>query len=103
MAQLCQSFSTSGASWHCVPAGDEAAPGRLVLYTRVKSAADGTVVHRWYRGTALRQSVTLRTLANATQGYRTYSQQTVDGGQDWRVEVRSASGELLYEQRFAVR
>jgi hypothetical protein len=103
VAQLCQSFSTNGASWHCVPAGDEAAPGRLVLYTRVKSAADGTVVHRWYRGTALRQSVTLRTLANATQGYRTYSQQTVDGAQEWRVEVRSANGDLLYEQRFAVR
>jgi hypothetical protein len=61
------------------------------------------VVHRWYRGDTLRQSVKLTIRANATAGYRTYSRQTVDGGADWRVEVRSANGDLLYERRFAVR
>lgn len=101
-AEVCRNFSTSGRSWRCDPAGDSAAPGRLVLYTRVKSARDDVVVHRWYRGNTLRQSVRLQTRANATEGYRTYSRQLVDAGA-WRVEVRSASGSLLHEQRFTVR
>jgi hypothetical protein len=101
-AELCQTFSTGGDSWRCDAAGSEVPPGPLVLYTRVKSASDGAVVHRWYRGETLRQSVRLTTRANATQGYRTYSRQTVADG-DWRVEVRSGAGELLHEQRFSVR
>jgi hypothetical protein len=44
----------------------------------------------------------LRIQANATEGYRTYSRLTVDNG-NWRLEVRSADGNLLHEQRFAVR
>jgi hypothetical protein len=44
----------------------------------------------------------LQVEANAVDGYRTYSRRTVDAG-EWRVEVRSAAGELLHEQRFAVR
>ena len=74
----------------------------MVLYTRIKSASDGVVVHRWYRGEALRQSVRLTIRANTSEGYRTYSRQTVDAG-DWRVDVRSADGDLLYEQSFNVR
>jgi hypothetical protein len=101
-AQLCRTLSTSG-SWQCEPAGDSVAPGRLVLYTRVKSPRDTVVVHRWYRGTALRQSVELEIRANANEGYRTFSRQTVDAGEEWRVEVRSASGDLLHEQRVSVR
>ena len=92
----------NGGSWRCDPAGDSAAPGRLVLYTRVRSPRNAVVVHRWYRGDTLRQSVRLAIQANPTEGYRTYSRQTVDAG-DWRVEVRSADGSLLHEQRFAVR
>jgi hypothetical protein len=102
-AQLCRNFSTSGASWQCDPAVDPVSPGRLVLYTRVKSPRDAVVVHRWYRGDTLQQSVQLAIRANATDGYRTYSRQTVDGGADWRVEVSSANGDLLHERRFAVR
>jgi len=78
-------------------------PGLIVLYTRVRSPRDAVVVHRWYRGDALRQSVKLTIRANATEGYRTYSRQTVDGGADWRVEVSGANGDLLHERRFAVR
>ena len=74
----------------------------MVLYTRIKSARDGAVVHRWFRNDALRQSVRLTIRANASEGYRTYSRQTVDAG-DWRVDVRSADGELLHEQSFSVR
>jgi Protein of unknown function (DUF2914)/Tetratricopeptide repeat len=101
-AQLCRTFSTSDRTWRCDPVGDSTAPGSIVFYTRVRSARNAAVVHRWYRGGTLRQSVTLRTQANATEGYRTYSRQTVDDG-DWRVEVRSEDGSLLHEQRFAVR
>ena len=101
-AQLCRTLSTSG-SWQCTPAGDSVAPGRLVFYTRVKSPRDTVVVHRWYRGTALRRSVDLEIRANANEGYRTFSRQTVDAGEEWRVEVRSASGDLLHEQRVSVR
>jgi hypothetical protein len=102
-AKLCQTFSTRGDSWRCDPAVDPVSPGPIVLYTRVRSPRDATVVHRWYRGDTLRQSVTLTIRANATEGYRTYSRQTVDGGASWRVEVSSAKGDLLHKQRFAVR
>ncbi len=101
-AQLCRSLATSG-NWHCDPAGDSVAPGQLAFYTRVKSPRPTIVVHRWYRGTALRRSVELEIRANANEGYRTFSRQTVDAGEEWRVEVRSASGELLHEQRISVR
>jgi hypothetical protein len=77
-------------------------PGPIVFYTRVRSARNAAVVHRWYRGRTLRQSVRLTTRASATEGYRTYSRQTVSQG-DWTVEVRSADGTLLHEQKFAVR
>ncbi|NOT27978.1 MAG: DUF2914 domain-containing protein [Acidobacteria bacterium] len=101
-AQLCQKFSTSGASWQCDPASDPAAQGSMVLYTRIKSTSDAVVVHRWYRGDVLRQSVRLTIRANASDGYRTYSRQTVDAG-NWRVDVQSADGALLHEQSFSVR
>jgi len=98
--QLCWSFSTR--DWRCQPAGDPMPPGTVVLYTRVRSPRDGVIVHRWYRGDSLRKSAQLRIGANATDGYRTYSRQSVDRG-DWRVEVRSAAGEVLHEQRLTVR
>jgi hypothetical protein len=102
-AQLCATFATSGGRWRCDQAGDSVAPGPLVFYTRVRSPRSAQVVHRWYRGDTLRQSVSLAIGANAAEGYRTYSRQTVDGGADWRVEVRTADGDLLHEQRFVVR
>jgi hypothetical protein len=101
-AELCRSFSTSGRSWRCEPASDSVAPGALVLYTRIRSTRADTVVHRWYHGGTLRQSVTLAIGANTSEGYRTYSRQTVTSGA-WRVEVRSAGGNLLDERRFSVR
>jgi len=100
--EVCRSFSTSGDNWKCEPAGSSVAAGPLVFYTRVKSPRDAVVVHRWYQGSALQQSVRLNIRANATEGYRTFSRQTVHRG-DWRVEVRSASGDLLHEQRVTVR
>jgi predicted nucleic acid-binding protein len=102
-ARICRTFSTSGGRWRCDPAVDPVSPGAIVLYTRVRSPRDTTVVHRWYRGDTLRQSVKLTIRANATDGYRTYSRQTVDSGADWHVEVRSAEGALLHERRFVVK
>lgn len=102
-ADLCATFSTAGGAWRCEPAGDSVAPGPTAFYTRVKASRDTAIVHRWYRGNALRQSVTLTIRANPAAGYRTYSRQTVDSGADWRVEVRSANGDVLHERRFAVR
>ena len=102
IAQVCRGFSTSGGNWRCDPVGNSAGPGPMVLYTRVKSPRNTAVVHRWYQGNTLRQSVKLGIQGNATEGYRTYSRQTVSTG-DWRVEVRSTDGALLHEQRFAVR
>ena len=101
IAQVCRTFSISGSNWRCDPVGDTAAPGRIVFYTRVRSPRNTEVVHRWYHGATLRQSVTLDIQASATEGYRTYSRLTLDKG-DWRLEVRSADGNLLHEQRFAV-
>ncbi len=101
-AQLCRTFSTSGGGWRCTPVGTPVRPGPIVLYTRVKSAQNAAVVHRWYRGDTLRRSVRLTTRASSTEGYRTYSRQTVNDG-DWKVEVRTTDGALLHEQRFAVR
>jgi hypothetical protein len=98
--QLCRSFSTS--DFRCNPAGESVLPGPIVLYTRVRSPSDGVIVHQWYRGDALRKTARLNIGANEAEGYRTFSRQSVDRG-DWRVEVRNAAGELLYEHRLAVR
>ena len=102
-AQLCRTFSTTGGNWRCDPVGGSVSRGPIVLYTRVRSPRATVVVHRWYRGKTLRQSAKLTIRANTTEGYRTFSRLTVDGAGDWRVEVRSAGGDLLFEQRFAVR
>jgi hypothetical protein len=102
-ARLCQRFSPSGVRWRCDPPGDSVAPGPVVLYTRVRSPDEATIEHRWYRDDSLKQAVRLNVGANTAEGYRTYSRQTVNTGDYWRVEVRTALGEVLHEERFAVR
>ncbi|HEY7290834.1 MAG TPA: DUF2914 domain-containing protein [Vicinamibacterales bacterium] len=98
--QLCRTFSAS--DWRCVAAGDSVPPGTVVLYTRVRSPRDAVIVHRWYRGDALRKTAQLKVGANANEGYRTFSREVVDPG-EWRVEVRDGADALLHEQRFAVK
>jgi len=108
-ARLCKGLSTgeitSGGDWRCVPPSQPAGPGALFFYTRLKSPADMTVQHRWYRGDRLRQVVELRIRANTIGGYRTYSRNTVNDldPSDWRVELRTADGVLLHQERFTVR
>ena len=102
-AQLCRDLSRGG-TWRCEPASSPVDPGRLFFFTRLKAASNTTVHHRWYRGDRLVQTVNLRIQASASNGFRTYSQNTVNAGAgDWRVELTAANGAVLHELRFVVR
>jgi hypothetical protein len=103
--QLCSALSTHAPLWRCDQAGNVVKPGPLVFYTRVRSARDITIVHRWYRGDRLQQEMELEVRASPESGYRVYSRKTVtaDSSADWRVELRTADGRLLHEERFTVR
>ena len=100
-AQLC----TSLRDWRCEAANGQVPPGPVSFYTQVKSATATTIEHRWYQGDRLRRAVQLRIGANPGVGYRTYSRHTVSGERDgdWRVELRSADGTVLHDERFTVR
>ena len=100
-AQLC----TALRSWRCEAANSEVPPGPMFFYTQVKSATATTIEHRWYQGDRMRRAVQLRIEANPVEGYRTYSRNTIngEGADEWRVELRSADGTVLHEERFTVR
>lgn len=100
IADVCASLTTQGA-WRCAPLATPAAPGRASYYTRIASPRPLRVQHRWYQGPTLRQNVTLSVGANAREGYRTFSRQTVSSGR-WRVEMRTADGVVLHETTFDV-
>lgn len=103
-AQVCRRFSSAGSpDWRCERAGSSVAPGSLVFYTRIKAATATAVEHRWYHGDDLQQRVVLDVAANPTAGYRTYSRLAVTAPGTWRVELRTASGTLLHQERFTVR
>jgi hypothetical protein len=99
--QLCRNLRTGG-EWRCEAVGDSVRAGQLYFYTRVKSATNAVVEHRWYRGNELHKSVDLTIAANPTAGYRTYSRNTVSPG-EWRVELRTKNGDVLHEERVQVR
>lgn len=100
-AQLC----TALEAWRCEAAGTHVSPGPMIFYTQVKSATATTIEHRWYQGDRLRLAVQLRIQPNPGAGYRTYSRHSISGERvgDWRVELRSADGTVLLEERFTVR
>jgi DUF2914 family protein len=102
-AQLCRRLSIR--DWRCDPVSSPVAPGPLFFYTRVKAAQNTTIEHRWYREDRLRQSVELRIRASPGSGYRTYTRQavTAENAGNWRVELRTKDGSVLYEERFVVR
>jgi Tetratricopeptide repeat/Protein of unknown function (DUF2914) len=103
-ARLCASLSIgeAGGAWTCTPLTDPASPGRVYFYTRIRSASDLAVVHRWYRDDRLERSSTLQIRANPGAGYRTYSEQTVAAGR-WRVELAASDGRILQEASVVVR
>jgi hypothetical protein len=77
----------------------------MYFYTRVTTARDTVVVHRWYRDDRVQLNRELQIEANVGAGYRTYSHLVVDAksaGQ-WRVELRTSDGRVLREARFVVR
>jgi hypothetical protein len=107
-ARLCKSLATESRAlqdWPCESPRSPAEPGSFFFYTRVRSARDTTVVHRWYNGDSLLKVVELEVRSSPTDGYRTYSRNVVDGrnGGEWRVELRSKDGALLHEERLTVR
>jgi hypothetical protein len=101
-SRLCQSLDLQ-ANWRCEPLPESAVSGPVFFVTRLKSATDTSVEHRWYRNDKLSQSVTLHVPATGS-GYRTYSRMTV--GQDragtWRVEVRGPGGAVIDQKTFVV-
>jgi hypothetical protein len=103
-AQLCRAL-TRGAQWTCARASDPASPGQMYFYTRVTTARNTTIVHRWYRDDRVQLTRELPIEANLGAGYRTYSHLALDArsaGQ-WRVELQTADGRVLREERFVVR
>jgi len=100
-AQLC----TALRDWQCEVADSQVPPGPIFFYTQVKSATATTIEHRWYQGDLMRRVVQLPIEANPVVGYRTYSRNTVSSERagDWRVELWSADGTVLHEERFTVR
>lgn len=106
VAELCRTLSTRGpGGWRCVPPEHPLSPGPLVFYTRLKTPTGVTVQHRWYRDDRVHRVIDLRIGANALEGYRTYSRNTVDarGQGGWRVELTTRDGAVLHEERFVVR
>ena len=101
--RLCRSLDTSDGEWSCERATSPVRAGALIFLTRVKSARDTTVQHRWYRGQELVRSAQLKVAANPTEGYRTYSRYVVTAGAQWRVELRTSDGALLHEEKFSVK
>ena len=77
----------------------------MFFYTQAKTATATTIEHRWYQGDRLRQAVQLRIHANPGVGYRSSSRNPISSERvgDWRVELRSADGAVLHEERFTVR
>ena len=102
-ARLCRNLSTT--NWQCSSITTPAAPGTFFFYTRLKSARETTVQHQWYCNGSLVHDVARRVGVNEDAGYRTYSRHTIIATRagDWRVEVRTAGGALLREERFVVR
>lgn len=101
--RLCRSLETGDGEWNCDRATSPVRAGTLIFLTRVRSAQNTTVQHRWYRGQELVRTAPLRIVASPTEGYRTYSRFFVTAGADWRVELRTSDGQLIHEEKFAVR
>jgi hypothetical protein len=98
-AHLC----TALVAYRCTAAVSPVRAGQLTFYTRLVATKDTAVIHRWYRGDQLRQAVRLTVPARA-QGFRTFSRGTVyASGGDWRVELRTADGQILHSETFTVK
>ncbi len=104
-ARLCRAITTGTVDWSCEAPATPIGRGPVYFYTRLTAPRDTTVQHRWYRDGQLQRVVDLSISANMGRGYRTYSRSVLDSFSvgEWRVELRSAAGALLHEERFDVR
>ena len=105
-AQLCKTLARRGTpDWQCTSTGADLQPGTFYFYTRLLTAANTTVEHRWYRGERVHQVMKLRVAPTPGSGYRTFSSNTVSAERagEWKVELRAADGTVLQEQRFVIR
>ena len=101
-AKLCRSLSTS--TWQCTEAANPAAPGPFIFYTRVKSARDTTVQHRWYLNGDLRGPSTFawaRIPGRAT-GPTVATPSAPNVAAPGRSSCTMQDGALLHEERFVV-
>jgi len=104
-AQLCSALEKRGSpDWQCVPASGDLPPGTYMFYTRLLTTSETRVEHRWYRDGRVHQTMRLRVSASPGSGYRTFSATTVspERAGEWKVELRSADGSVLHEERFVV-
>jgi hypothetical protein len=109
-AEVCSQLATRNddgnalAEWRCDAVGNQAVPGQLFFYTRIRSPRGTTVAHQWFRNDSLVDSVTLDIGANAGPGYRTYSSHTVSAQERglWRVELQSLNEAVIHSDEFVV-
>jgi hypothetical protein len=104
-ARLCGSLTRGGGPWRCAPLDNPREGGAVYYYTRVASARDAVIRHRWTRNGRVVRVVDLRIRANGVDGFRTFSRQT--GGSlepgEWQVALLEPSGNVLHEQAFLIR
>ncbi len=100
-AQVCASLDRAGGAWRCSALEASPAPGRYYFYTRIASPRGARIRHRWSIDGRVRQDVALSVGASATQGYRTFSRQTMSRGR-WTVELVGAGGDVLHQATFDV-
>jgi hypothetical protein len=101
---LCGSLST-GRAWRCEPFENGRRGGAVYFYTRVASARDAVIRHRWTRNGNVVRVVDLRIRANPKEGFRTYSRQTgraLEAG-EWEVALLDPTGAVLQEETFVIR
>jgi hypothetical protein len=104
-ARLCAALSRSRNPWTCEPVGSPVGSGSVYYLTRVRSARDVAVIHRWVHDGNVVRTVRLQVRANPTDGFRTFTRQTVGGpgSGTWVVSLLAPDGTVLDEQRFDVR
>jgi hypothetical protein len=100
-AHVCSGLET-GARWRCTPPDGPVSSGLVYFYTRLAVSSPTKVEHRWFQGSRLQQTVSLR--VPGASSYRTYSQMAVRPSRagEWRVEVRGNNGAVLQELSFTI-
>ncbi|MDH4063572.1 MAG: DUF2914 domain-containing protein [Acidobacteriota bacterium] len=102
---VCRTLSREGVAWKCDEANGVAGDSSISYYTRVRSAEDIVIRHRWSYGGRVVAVATLQVVANTGAGFRTFSSQTVSSLRpgEWQVAAVGPDGRILDERRFVVR